>query len=214
MRGSTKTARYGPLAAIPFPAGAGINRGRLSGRFSTSPVPRRCGDQPPTGTTCAGPDARSPQVRGSTASAASRERTQAPFPAGAGINRMSPDCFSDSSTVPRRCGDQPYLMHQAVGSRRRSPQVRGSTATLDHSCDHPFPFPAGAGINRNNTSGVTGVYSRSPQVRGSTADSGGSGMSDEPFPAGAGINRILGIHPASSRTVPRRCGDQPQYRHG
>ncbi len=208
-RGSTGAA--GPPAGLsaPFPAGAGINRTVRKRSKGVMAVPRRRGDQPSTPSSSTSWRSRSPQARGSTVIALVALGDVIPFPACAGINRRSRRDPCRWPTVPRRSGDQPFVLNSGDPFIVRSPHVRGST---DH---HRFPesimkpFPACAGINRSRRSGAStttavprrrggqpsgerlapGWILRSPQARGSTVHGGEARAFRNPFPAGAGINR-------------------------
>ena len=218
-----------PLGPSPFPAGAGINRAGWSRSTGRHPIPRRRGDQPRPPASDGGTHARSPQARGSTDSADPTRCAAAPFPAGAGINRVTGLRGGHRNAVPRRRGDQPFSRQAGEASPFRSPQARGSTESARWCRLSWAPFPAGAGINRPGTAeavesvpvprrrgdqplGVTSdcpEYGRSPQARGSTDRCRTSHCLRRPFPAGAGINRMASKQEALNQSVPRRRGDQP-----
>ncbi len=173
----------------PFPADAGINRcaDRPDGRNLT--VPRRRGDQPRRTHSSRRDIGRSPQTRGSTDRTDGVSDHFEPFPADAGINRRRQAHPYARSPVPRRRGDQPPRIRKRPESWRRSPQTRGSTACERADASHAGPFPADAGINRNEViilrrpatvprrrgdqptvpPVVATSPGRSPQTRGSTA---------------------------------------------
>ncbi len=97
------------MLAIPFPAGAGINRKNMTCIRDFVPVPRRRGDQPLMASGREPVTTRSPQARGSTAVAKIGSAGEIPFPAGAGINRTSNATLTVCKSVPRRRGDQPVI---------------------------------------------------------------------------------------------------------
>ncbi len=219
------------LGLYPFPAGAGINRLSTDAASLDCTVPRRRGDQPSLSVVSSVLMPRSPQARGSTVPFAPLGGRFEPFPAGAGINRLTPLRSDSFSTVPRRRGDQPGSPARTRGGWSRSPQARGSTELYPCTATHDDPFPAGAGINRllsrrpcqrfpvprrrgdqpspGRTPGR--ARSRSPQARGSTGHAFVALLLVHPFPAGAGINRQKLSARRCRRTVPRRRGDQPVF---
>jgi len=216
---------------VPFPAGAGINRTLPLLQWRRRSVPRRRGDQPIRRSARARNRNRSPQARGSTAPAGAGRTTRRPFPAGAGINRPRGQPGSCPRPVPRRRGDQPCFAGVGYVACIRSPQARGSTASIGQKPQSQHPFPAGAGINRILTRRASPGLSvprrrgdqphlgelayenksRSPQARGSTGTRAIDECINDPFPAGAGINRKINPPRICRQAVPRRRGDQPEH---
>ena len=154
-RGSTGEGHEIAAHIAPFPAGAGINR--VAGIWvpTLRAVPRRRGDQPIVDEVSSGLQTRSPQARGSTGHRPSGACKDCPFPAGAGINRRGGRCWGMRHAVPRRRGDQPQEIYEALQLDRRSPQARGSTVGQAHAQVRMGPFPARVGINPS-VSGLLG----------------------------------------------------------
>ena len=147
-RGSTDADADQLGAALPIPAGAGLNRKPASPRARGSTDPRRRGAQPKSVSAASTASRRSPQARGSTGLGLEEPGAGLPIPAGAGLNRNRRYYIVTGPADPRRRGAQPLLISVIAAGLVRSPQARGSTVDVaDHRVEF-CPIPAGAGLNR------------------------------------------------------------------
>jgi len=132
-----------------------------------------------------------------------------PFPARAGINRVSRARMLNLLAVPCASGDQPLFAAASVSDPPRSLRERGSTEFIVEPGGKRAPFPARAGINRPwwwkwhhlvavpcasgdqpiASSDHAGHFDRSLRERGSTDLVTVPLQAAAPFPARAGINR-------------------------
>ncbi len=228
-RGSTGYESAAGSGDVPVPAGAGLNRMNAATTQPHSPGPRRRGAQPLHKWDDFQARIRSPQARGSTGRACQAGLEPVPVPAGAGLNRTSSPSGVTARSGPRRRGAQPITEIKKILFGFRSPQARGSTATLRPNVAGFTPVPAGAGLNQDGLRRFSEAYTgprrrgaqpsaawkrrwaspRSPQARGSTAWAAGPLSVQDPVPAGAGLNRSPSPAPRPSRTGPRRRGAQP-----
>ena len=108
-RGSPAVAFDIPTSSSPFPAHAGITRGRrLSARIGGT-VPRPRGDHPLCASLRRAETTRSPPTRGSPAFDADTGAIIRPFPAHAGITRKRRSRSWPATAVPRPRGDHPVF---------------------------------------------------------------------------------------------------------
>ena len=113
--------------SCPFPACAGMHRGRCAACSAPRAVPRMRGDAPPRPHSGPRRKPRSPHARGCTARRRHGRQRHPPFPACAGMHRPRRRCAGLQPPVPRMRGDAPVGLYGTAGSGNRSPHARGCT---------------------------------------------------------------------------------------
>ncbi len=230
MRGCTDAYMLKEAVEWLFPAHAGMHPSRSSPAAAQSPVPRACGDAPPSDQMRAYSSDCSPRMRGCTAADFPFLPRALLFPAHAGMHRRRRRPRAHRKPVPRACGDAPAGDVVTFAGDTCSPRMRGCTAVVERSCAAVALFPAHAGMHRppRCTAAAHGAVPRacgdaptprgrqiapricSPRMRGCTAAGLDEQLAAPLFPAHAGMHRHLRRQGTRLRPVPRACGDAPK----
>ena len=213
-RGWTRPAPEPDVSAAGFPAHAGMDPGRATGRLFVQRLPRTRGDGP--------------------GSASARRRRCAGFPAHAGMDPAAPHSSAERIRLPRTRGDGPLPVRGAAPAAAASPHTRGWTAHFDGSPLEVRGFPAHAGMDpmppptRSNRTwlprtrgdgpwracGRTCGGEASPHTRGWTPCACSDSASSTGFPAHAGMDHVLAGQVQSGNWLPRTRGDGPHAAGG
>src|SRR5690606_34663214 len=113
---------------------------------------------------------RSPHTRGCTGLGHLIGRLGRPFPAHAGMHRISCAAACWPSPVPHTRGDAPVCVVLATPNSVRSPHTRGCTGTGGGKNGGRTPFPAHAGMHRHWPA-AAGAPAAVPRTRGDAPSS-------------------------------------------
>ena len=159
-------------------------------RVRSSRVPRRRGDEPRDGFSNDGRRVFPADAGMNRPSQHAVRRRCEVFPADAGMNRRDRGAKELGHGVPRRRGDEPFILRHSLPSHISVPRRRGDEPPINSAC------------RRRG--------SRVPRRRGDEPyDSDGSNAVSV-FPADAGMNRTSKASWTADSCVPRRRGDEPK----
>ena len=228
-RGCSAQRSLAHLGHRPFPARAGMLRGRAGSSSRASTVPRASGDAPFVSRTRTLQRFRSPRERGCSEHGRGPQGVRHPFPARAGMLRAPTTGSRRSRTVPRASGDAPPENIAIVSDVTRSPRERGCSVrpTVRDTSIDPFPARAGmlrcpatprlppSAVPRASGDAPRGQFvdyegtRRSPRERGCSVGALNAVAEPSPFPARAGMLRFRARSRTGPLTVPRASGDAP-----
>ncbi len=126
-RGSTRTGRHLPGAAIVYPACAGIDRTSARCVCSMGGLPRMRGDRPRNEKRTRRRTLFTPHARGSTCKPCYNGIKQQVYPACAGIDRIPHRRRRLNTGLPRMRGDRPGSRTLRKKTSTFTPHARGST---------------------------------------------------------------------------------------
>ena len=142
----SRTPRVGAIARSPRMRGWTAEP--AAGGWKMNGVPRACGDGPALAHVRQSQAQRSPRMRGWTGRAGRARRRPDAFPAHAGMDRVMGWPLGADRGVPRACGDGPDCADRLEIHMKRSPRMRGWTASDSPQSRSRKAFPAHAGMDR------------------------------------------------------------------
>ena len=189
MRGWTGQQRPPALAALVFPAHAGMDRARRGSPGRSRGFPRACGDGPSRARFTRGAMAFSPRMRGWTAGSGGGEMNGNVFPAHAGMDRCRSGCLGVRYCFPRACGDGPIDFYGLADGLVVFPAHAGMDRPRPAQASSRTGFPRACGDGPTSRWRSTRVTSFSPRMRGWTEEAALSNAIHQVFPAHAGMDR-------------------------
>ena len=212
-RGWTRRRSDPTTCRLGFPAPAGMDPSRRSGRGRSCRIPRTRGDGPDFDAMAAFWEEDSPHPRGWTHARLLSARRGGGFPAPAGMDPSLPSRRGTRRRIPRTRGDGPFSSFSPWHPSTDSPHPRGWTVDGPRAAAHAVGFPAPAGMDLGQGE-RRAMPERIPRTRGDGPDTGNGTFVmewDSPHPRGwtligSSVKLVAGGFPAPAGMDPRSPG--------